>query len=167
MNHTARTEFLLQFRIFEIVLVLRFLLGVEVIEITEELVETMVCWQMFVAVTEMVLAELASGIAVHLEQAGNAWVFLAHPLLGARQTNLGQTGAEDTLSCNKGGPAGSAGLFAVVIGKGQTLVGNAINVRGLVADHTVRVGADVGLTHAVTPDYQDVRFLSFRSGRTA
>ena len=48
--------------------VLRLLLGVEVIEIAEELVEAVDRRQKLVAVAEVVLAELAGGVAERLEQ---------------------------------------------------------------------------------------------------
>jgi len=43
--------------------VFRFLLGIQVIKVAEELVKAMHCRQKFVLVTEMVLAELTGGIA--------------------------------------------------------------------------------------------------------
>ena len=47
---------------------LRLVLGVEVIKIAEELVETMHGRQELVAIAEMVLAELSSRVAEGLEQ---------------------------------------------------------------------------------------------------
>jgi hypothetical protein len=55
---------LLEFRIVRIVRVLRFVLGVEVIEIAEELVEAVNRRQKLIAVAEMVLAELCGRIAL-------------------------------------------------------------------------------------------------------
>jgi hypothetical protein len=47
---------------------LRLLLGVQVVEVAEELVEAVVGRQVLVAVAEVVLAELAGHVAVRLEQ---------------------------------------------------------------------------------------------------
>ena len=68
LQHAARTELLPELRILRIVGVLRLLLGVEVIEIAEELVEAVHRRQMLVAVAEMVLAELAGGVAEILQE---------------------------------------------------------------------------------------------------
>jgi hypothetical protein len=62
-----------------VVLVLRLLLGVEVVEVAEELVEAVVGGQVLVAVAEVVLAELAGGVALRLEQAGDGRVFFLQP----------------------------------------------------------------------------------------
>jgi len=48
--------------------VLRLLFGVEVIQVAEELVEAVQGGQVFVAVAEVVLAELAGGVALRLER---------------------------------------------------------------------------------------------------
>jgi hypothetical protein len=50
---------------------LRFVLGVQVVEVAEELVEAVYGRQELVAVAEMVLAELCGSITLRLEQLGN------------------------------------------------------------------------------------------------
>ena len=54
---------------------LRFLFGVEVVEVAEELVEAMHGRQVLVAVAEVVLAELAGGVALRLQELGDGRVF--------------------------------------------------------------------------------------------
>ena len=54
-----------------VVLVLRFFLGVEVVEIAKELIEAVHGGQMFVAVALVVLAELAGGVAETLHDGGH------------------------------------------------------------------------------------------------
>ena len=67
---------------------LRLILGVQVIEVAEELVEAVNGRQEFVAVAEMVLAELAGRVALRLEQLGNGRILLRQPLLRRRQADL-------------------------------------------------------------------------------
>ena len=55
---------------------LRLLLGVEVVEVAEELVEAVVGRQVLVPVAEVVLAELAGGVAQRLERLGDGDVAL-------------------------------------------------------------------------------------------
>ena len=50
---------------------LRLVFGIQVIEVAEELVEAVHRGQEFVAVAEMVLAELPGRVALRLEQFGN------------------------------------------------------------------------------------------------
>ena len=61
-----------ELRVLRIVGVLRLLLGVEVVEVAEELVEAVVGRQELVLVAEVVLAELAGGVAERLQELGDA-----------------------------------------------------------------------------------------------
>ena len=58
------------------------LLGVEVVEVAEELVEAVDGRQVLVAVAEVVLAELAGRIAERLEQLGDGRILGAQPERG-------------------------------------------------------------------------------------
>ena len=62
---------------------LRLLLGVEVVEVAEELVEAVHRRQELVAVAQMVLAELAGGVAERLERLGDGDVLGAQAEVGA------------------------------------------------------------------------------------
>jgi hypothetical protein len=96
VDHATRTEVLLELGVLRVVGVLRLLLGVQVIEVAEELVETVVRRQHLVAVAEVVLAELAGDVALRPEQRGDRRVGGLHALGRARQADLGE------------GPCGSA-----------------------------------------------------------
>ena len=72
VDHAARAEFLAQLRVLEVVRMLGLVLGVEVIERAEELVEAVRGGQVLVEVAEVVLAELAGHVALRLEQLGDA-----------------------------------------------------------------------------------------------
>ena len=76
-QYSARTELLLELRVLGIVRILGLLFGVEMIEVAEELIESMQRRQELVAITKMVLAELRRLIAQRLEQLGYGRVFLA------------------------------------------------------------------------------------------
>ena len=72
MDHAARAEVLAEVRevlLGRIVVHLRLFLGVEVIEVAEELVEAVVGRQHVVEIAEMVLAELSGRVALVLEAA--------------------------------------------------------------------------------------------------
>ena len=72
VDHAARAEPLPQLRVLEVVGVLGLVLGVEVVERAEELVEAVRGGQVLVEVAEVVLAELAGHVALRLEQLGDA-----------------------------------------------------------------------------------------------
>ena len=84
--------------ILRVVGILRLLLRIEVVEVAEEFVEAMHRRQVLVAVAEMILAELASRVALRLEQLGERRVLVGQPFLGARQADLEQAGAEARLA---------------------------------------------------------------------
>ena len=68
---------------------LGFLLGVQVIQVAEELVEAVHGRQVLVAITEVVLAELAGAIAERLERLGDGDVLGLDAQLRAGKTHLG------------------------------------------------------------------------------
>ena len=70
-QHAARTEPGPELRVLGIIGMLRLLLGVEVIEIAEELVEAVHGRQECIAVSEMIFTELAGGVAERFQSLGD------------------------------------------------------------------------------------------------
>src|SRR5262249_20595777 len=94
LEYAAWAEPCLECRILRIVFMLGLFLGIEVIEIAEELVEAVHRRQKLVAVSEMVLAELSGRIAERLERLGDGDVLGTQAQGRARQTDLGQPGSQ-------------------------------------------------------------------------
>ena len=157
--HAARAELLLERRVLGIVGQLRLFLGVQVIEVAEELVEAVHGRQVFVAVAEVVLAELAGGVAERLEQLGDRRVFLLQADRRAGHADLGQARADRILAGDEARAAGGAALLRVVVGERHAFLGDAVDVRGPVAHHAAAEVADVPDADVVAPEDQDVRFL--------
>ena len=132
------------------------------IQIAEELVEAMHGGQKLVAVAEVVLAKLASGIALRLEQLGERRVSFGQPLLRARQADLEQAGAEAALPGDERGAAGGAGLLGVVVGEDRPFVRDSIDIRRLVTHLAAIVGAGVPVADVVAENDEDVGFLGGR-----
>ena len=164
LQHAARAELGAELGVLRIVGVLRLLLGVEVVEVAEELVEAVDRRQELVAVAEMVLAELAGRVALRLEQLGERRVLLGQPFLGARQADLEKPGAEAGLAGDEGGAPGGAGLLRVMVGEDRAFLGDAVDVRRAVAHHAAVVGADVPQPDVVAEDDEDVRLAAGRGG---
>ena len=91
-------NFFLNFGILGVVLIFRFLLSIQVIEVTKELIEAVVRGQEFILVAKMVLPELSGRVPERLEQFGDGWVFLAEAQVGAGQPDLAQPRAKGELT---------------------------------------------------------------------
>ena len=157
LQDAARAELEFELGVLRIVGVLRLVLGIEVIEIAEELVEAMHGRQELVAVAEMVLAELSGHVAERLEQIGERRVLVRQPFFGSRQPDLEQAGAHRALAGDERGAAGGAGLLAVIVGEDRAFVGDAVDVGRAIAHHAAVVGADVPVADVVAHDDEDVR----------
>ena len=125
----------------------------------EELVEPVLGGQKFVLVAQVVLAELTGGVAQRLQQLGDGGIFVLQADIGSRHPHLAQAGAEDALAGDEGRTPRGAALLAVTIGEHDSFVGDAVDIRRLVAHHAVAVGADVPHADVIAPDDQNVRFL--------
>ncbi|MNZ60696.1 hypothetical protein D3C78_787700 [compost metagenome] len=135
------------------------------VEVAEKLIETVVGRQVFVAVTQVVLAELAGGITLRLQRLSDSYITVLQAHRHARHAHLGQPGAQRRLAGNEARPAGGAAVLCVIVGKHHAFFTDAVDVRRLVTDYPFAIGADVGLADVVTEYHQDVGF--FRGiGRT-
>src|SRR5262249_37849076 len=96
MHYSPRPEFVLVCRIFlaGIIEFLRFLLGVEVVEIAEPLVEAMHRGQKLVAITQMILAKLRGRIPDRLEHLRQGGIFLLNSAFRTRDANRRHSGAD-------------------------------------------------------------------------
>ncbi len=89
VDDAARAEALLELGVLGVVLELRLLLGVEVVQVAEELVEAVVGRQMLVEIAEMVLAELRGGVAERLEEFGDGRILRLQTEVRAGHPDLG------------------------------------------------------------------------------
>ena len=166
LQHAARAELLQeglavgQFHVPRVVALFRLFFGVEVIEAAEEFVEAVHRRQMFVAVALVVLAELARGVALALEDRGHRHVGLLPAFLRAGHADLGHAAANRNAAADERGPACRAALLCVVVGEGDAFPRDAVDVRRLVAHHAAVVVADVPGADVVAPDAEDVRLLA-------
>ena len=150
---------LLEGRIFWIIRVLGLLLGVQVVQVAEELVEPVHGRQELVLVAEMVLPELARDVPERFQQFRDGRVFRLEAEIGAGHPDLGQARADRVLAGDERGPARRAALLAVVIGEGDALVGDAVDVGRPVAHLAPVVVADVPPADVIAPQDQNVGLL--------
>src|SRR5262249_6028772 len=67
-QHAARSELRPECGILRVVSVLRFILGIEMVEIAEELIEAVYGGQEFTAIAKMVLAKLSGRVSLRFQQ---------------------------------------------------------------------------------------------------
>src|SRR6476619_5035702 len=91
----------------------RLFFRIEVIQIAEELIESVDRRQVLVAVTQMVLAELSGRIASTFKKFRNGWVLRLKTHGRGGNTDLGETGTVTALPGDERGSPGRATLFAV------------------------------------------------------
>src|SRR5208282_2140584 len=103
------------------------------VEVAEELVETVNCRQKIVAVAKMVLAELSGHVAQRFEQLGESRILLRQAFLRTWQPHFQKTRTHWALAGNERRAARSAGLLAVVVSENRAFIGYAIDVGGAVS----------------------------------
>src|SRR6516165_580587 len=133
------------------------------VEVSKKLVETMHCWKVFIAVAEMVLAELSCCISQRLQQFRNRRVLSLQSHRSSRETNFSKAGAETTLPGDERRASCSTALLAVGICEHHALLSEAVDVRSLVPHNSMAVTAKILNTYVVSPDDEDIglraRFL--------
>ena len=166
VQHAARSEHRLELRVLRIIRILRLLFRIQVIEVAEPFIEPVDRGQHVVAVAEVVLAELARHVAQRLEQVGESRISRRNAFLRAGQTDLGEAGANGRLAGDEGRATGGAALLTIEVREQRAFLGEAVDVRCLVAHHAHVVGAEVELADVVSPENEDVGFLVCRLGRS-
>ena len=129
---------------------------VEVIEVAEELVEAVHRRQELVLVAEVVLAELAGGVAHALEGGRDGGGLGRKPGRCAGLADGRHAGADRQLAGDEvGAPRRAAGL-GVVVGEQHALGGDLVEVRRASRHHAAVISADVPDADVVAHDDDDV-----------
>ena len=159
VHDPARAEFLPELGRLRVVGILRLFLGVEVIEVAEELVEAVDGREELVQVAQMVLAELSGRVAEVLHEVGDARIFGLQADVRARQADLRQSGADGRLPGDERRASGRAALLAIPVGEPRAFFGDAVDVGRSIAHDAAVVATRVKPPDVVTHDDEDVGFL--------
>src|SRR5258708_2125720 len=108
--------------------------------------------QEFVAVAEVVLAELRRRVALWLEQFGDGRIFVGQPLFRRRQSHFQEAGPQWALAGDERGTTGGARLLAVIVGEYRPFGGDPVGVGRGVAPHAAGAGTGVSLFGVIGPD---------------
>ena len=122
-DHTAGSELLVERGILWVEIGLRFLFGVEVVEISVELVESVIRRKVLVLITQVVFSELAARVTVVLEQIGQGRVLHTDALLGAGHADSQQARAVRVLTFDERRASRGATLLRIVVGEHRALGG--------------------------------------------
>ena len=124
MEHVARTDRVQQ--LLRVTRVRGIFHCVEVIEVTEELVEAVHRRQEFILVAKMVLAELAGRVAHPLQRSGNRHRLRGYPDGCAGLAHRGHACADRQFTGDEVGAACRAARFGVVVGKQHAFGGELV-----------------------------------------
>ena len=163
MNHVARADDVQQ--ILGVVGMRRVFHRVQVVQVAEELVEAVDGGQEFIEVAEVILAELAGGVAQLFERGGNRAGFGRDANLGARLADGGHAGANGQLAHDEVRPSRRAARLGVVVGEEHSLLGELIEGGRSAGHHAPVVGADVPHANVIAHDEEDVGLLVRCVGR--
>jgi transposase len=142
-----------------IVRAFRILLGVQVIEIAEELVEAVGGRQELVQITEVVLPELPCRIAERLERLRDGRVFSLQADRRGRHADLRQAGAIDALSRNERRPARRTTLLTVRVREAHPFLRQAVDVGRSVIHQAAAVAAEIRNTDVIPPDDENIGLI--------
>ena len=160
VDHVARADFVQQ--VLRIVGMRRVFHRIEVIEVAEEFVEAVDGGQELIAIAEVVLAELAGGVALRFERGGDGAGLGRHAGLGARLADRGHAGADGQFARDEVRATRRATRLGVVVGEQHAFLGQLVEVRRPPGHHAAMVGADVPHADVIAHDEEDVGFLALR-----
>ena len=134
------------------------------VEVAEELVEAVDCGKIFVAVPQMILAELTGRVLQLLQQNGDRRVQLLMPIGAPGKPTLVSPVANAVLAGDERGATRGARLFAIVMQEANPFVGHSVDVGRGVSHQTIAVGADVADSDVVAQSTRIFGFLTFAVG---
>ena len=163
VDHVARAD--LRPEVLRVVRMAGVLHRVEVIEVAEELVEAVHRRQELVLVAEVVLAELAGGVAHALEGGRDGGGLGRQAGRRAGLADGRHAGADRQLAGDEVGAPRRAACLGIVVGEQHALGGDLVEIRRAARHHAAVVGADVPDADVVAHDDDDVRPLRLRLSR--
>jgi hypothetical protein len=139
--------------------------GVEVIEVAPEFLEAVRSRQRVGVVAQMVLAELAGGVAEIVQKLGDRR--RAGPQVGraARELRRNHSGAQRVHSGKEGVASRRATLLGVVIGEHCAFLADLVDVRRLSDHQATVIDARLHPADIVAHDEENVRFALRLRGR--
>jgi hypothetical protein len=156
VEHVSGTDLVDELR--RVISMRRVLHRVEVIEVPEELVESVNRRQKLVSIPEVVLAELTDDVTHRLEDRGDRGGFGGESQVSACLTHGGEAGPDRKLTRDEVCSTGRTARLGVIVGEEHPLRGQAIEVGSAPRHDAAVVCADVEPADVVCHHEDDVRF---------
>ncbi len=137
---------------------------VEVVQVSEELVEAVQRRKKLVQVTEMVLAELPGGIALCLQDGGERHGLCRNTDVGPGLPDGRQPSADRQFAGDEVRSTRRAAGFGIVVGEAHPFGCKLVEVRRLPRHDALMIGADVEPADIVAHDDEDVGLLLLLGG---
>ena len=135
---------------------------VQVIEVAEEFVEAVHGGQELVQVAQVILAELAGGVAHRLQRRRDRRCLRRHADRRARLADRREAGADRQLAGDEVGAPRRAACFSVIVGEAHAFGREAVEVGRAHRHDALVVRADIGPADIVAHDHDDVGLLARR-----
>jgi len=148
VHHASGAEPLLEFRIFWIIGIFRLFFSIQVVEVTEELIETMHRRQILILIPKMVFTKLAGSIPQRFQQFRDGRVFIGHTNISTWHPHLGKPCTYRVLAGDK---SRSSGCTALLGSKGYSFISDPIYIRRPEPHLTAAVIADVPPADIISP----------------
>ena len=155
VEHIARADLL--FEGLRIIAMRGVFHRVEVVQVTEELVEAVQRRQILVEIAEVVLAELARGVSHRLESGRDGRRFVGHADLRPGLPDGRQARTNGKLAGDEVRAAGGAAGLRVVVGEAHAFGREAVEVRRAARHDSLVIGADIEPADIVGHDGDNVR----------
>ena len=162
VNHVARPDLVEQF--LRVIWMRRIFHRIEMVEVAEELVEAVHRRQKFVLVAEMVLAELAGGVAHALQRVGNGYRLGRNANGGTRLADRRHSGPDRKFAGDEVGASRGAARLCVIICKDRAFGRDLVEVWCAPRHQAAMVCANVPHPDVVAHDHDDIRRLGRRLG---
>ena len=137
---------------------------VEVIQVAEEFIEAVHGRQELVFIAEVVLAELAGGVAHSFERGRDGHGLRRQAGGGAGLADRRHAGADRQFAGDEVGAACRATRLGIVVGKQHAFGGDLVEVGRPPRHHAAVIGADIPDADVIAHDDDDVRPLAGRRG---
>src|SRR5947199_10853990 len=118
---------------------------VEVIEVAEEFVEAVDSGQELIQIAEMVLPELAGGVALRFERGSDGASLCGNPDFGTSLADRGHACANRKFTHDEVRQPGRATGLGVIVSEQHSLLGHLVEVRRSPSHHSALIFADVPL----------------------
>jgi hypothetical protein len=129
---------------------------VEVIQITPELVEAVDGGQKFVAITEVIFAELARGVAHGFQHGCDGWRLRRYPDSGTGLSDCREASPDWQFTSDEVRAPGGTTRLRVIVSEAHSLAGHPVQIRCSASHDALIVNANIRPTDVIPHDDNDV-----------